>query len=65
MPEASVTSKGRITIPPEIREAMKLEPSDKVVFTLLPNGTTVIRPKNRTIGSLVGSLSRRQPLKNS
>lgn len=54
MAEAAITSKGQITIPAEIRKQMNLEPQDKVVFTLLPNGTTIMRPKNRSITSLAG-----------
>lgn len=56
MAEAAVTSKGQITIPAEIRKQMNLGPQDKVVFTLLPNGTTVMRAKNRSVSSLAGSL---------
>jgi len=56
MAEAAITSKGQITIPAEIRKRMNLEPHDKVVFTLLPNGTTVIRAKNRSITELAGSV---------
>lgn len=56
MAEAALTSKGQITIPVEIRRQMNLEPQDKVVFTLLPNGTTIMRAKNRAIGTLAGSL---------
>jgi len=56
MAEASITSKGQITIPAEIRRKMNLNPNDRVVFTLLPNGTTVMRPKNRLVKELAGSL---------
>ena len=56
MAEAAVTSKGQITIPAEIRRQMNLGPQDRVVFTLLPNGTTVMRAKNRSISTLAGSL---------
>jgi len=66
MAEAAVTSKGQITIPAEIRRQMNLGPQDRVVFTLLPNGTTVMRAKNRSISSLEGSVSskkKRVPLK--
>jgi len=41
MAEATVTSKGQITIPAEIRSAMGLKAQDRVVFTLMPDGTTV------------------------
>ena len=57
MAEAAVTSKGQITIPVEIRKQMNLAPHDKVVFTLLPNGTTVMRAKNRSVTSLAGSIT--------
>ncbi len=56
MASAAVTSKGQITIPAEIRRQMKLEPQDKVVFTVLPNGTTVMRAKKRSIKELAGSV---------
>ena len=56
MAEAAITSKGQITIPAEIRKKMNLGPKDKVVFTLLPNGTTVMRAKNRSITSLAGTI---------
>ena len=56
MAEAAVTSKGQITIPAEIRKQMNLRPQDKVVFTLLPNGTTVMRAKNRSVTSLAGTI---------
>jgi AbrB family looped-hinge helix DNA binding protein len=32
MPTATVTSKGQITIPVEVREALKLKPGEKVIF---------------------------------
>ncbi len=56
MAEATITSKGQITIPAEIRKQMNLGPQDKVVFTLLPNGTTVMRAKNRSMTSLAGTI---------
>ena len=67
MAEAAITSKGQITIPAEIRKQMNLGPQDKVVFTLLPNGTTVMRAKNRSVCSLAGSVSsnvKRVPIKD-
>ena len=67
MAEAVITSKGQITIPAEIRKQMNLGPQDKVVFTLLPNGTTVMRAKSRSVSSLAGSISskvKRVPVKD-
>ncbi|HEY6986613.1 MAG TPA: AbrB/MazE/SpoVT family DNA-binding domain-containing protein [Rhodanobacteraceae bacterium] len=56
MADATVTSQGQITIPVEIRRAMNLKPGDRVRFTVLANGTTIMRAKNRSLRSLVGSL---------
>jgi AbrB family looped-hinge helix DNA binding protein len=56
MAESAVTSKGQITIPVEVRRAMGLKPQDRVVFTLMPDGTTVMRAKTRSLDELAGSL---------
>lgn len=56
MPEAAVTSKGQITIPAEIRKAMGLKAQDRVIFTVLHDGTTVMRAKTRSIKDLKGML---------
>ena len=60
MAEAALTSKGQITIPAEIRRQMNLGPHDRIVFTLLPNGTTIMRAKNRSVASLAGSVKSRK-----
>ena len=57
MTEAAVTSKGQITIPADIRRAMGLKTKDRVVFTVMPDGTTVMRAKTKNITSLKGKLA--------
>ena len=59
MAEAAVTSKGQITIPADIRKAMGLKEKDRVVFTLLPDGTTVMRAKTQSARDLAGILKRK------
>ena len=61
MAEATVTSKGQITIPADIRQAMGLKTKDRVVFTIMPDGTTVMRAKTKSIKELKGIL--RNPTK--
>ena len=56
MSEATVTSKGQVTIPAEIRQALGLMPQDRVVFTRLANGTVVMRAKKRSVLDLAGIL---------
>lgn len=56
MSEATVTSKGQVTIPAEIRRAMSLSAGERVVFTRLDDGTTVMRAKTRSVLELKGLL---------
>jgi antitoxin PrlF len=56
MPIATLTSKGQTTIPREIREKLHLKAGDKLSFTLLPNGTVIMRVKNKNILDLAGVL---------
>ncbi len=58
MSESTITSKGQITIPADIRKAMGLEPQDRVVFTPLLDGTVVMRAKTRSVAQLKGLLKR-------
>jgi AbrB family looped-hinge helix DNA binding protein len=46
---ATVTSKGQTTIPKDIRAAAKLKPGDRIHFTVLEDGTIIVRVKNRSI----------------
>ena len=56
MPEATITSKGQVTLPAELRKAMGLSAGDRVVFTTLDDGTTVMRAKTRSMLELKGLL---------
>ncbi len=56
MSEATLTSKGQVTIPADIRKAMGLEAGERVVFTQLDDGTTVMRAKTRSVFELKGLL---------
>jgi antitoxin PrlF len=56
MSEATITSKGQVTIPADIRKALGLSAGERVVFTRLDDGTTVMRAKTRSILELKGML---------
>jgi len=60
MSEATMTSKGQVTIPADIRKAMGLNAGERVVFTQLDDGTTVMRAKTRSILDLKGILKPRR-----
>ena len=59
MPGATtLTSKGQITVPREIRDRLGLKAGDKLTFTLLSDGTVVVRAKTRRLADLAGLLAR-------
>jgi antitoxin PrlF len=58
MPTTTVTSKGQITIPAEIRKALKLKPGNRIDFYETENGEYVLRPKNRSIREMEGCIPR-------
>jgi antitoxin PrlF len=58
MPAATMTSKGQITIPKEIRDALGLEVGDKVDFIQDATGVVILRPATRRVASLAGLLER-------
>lgn len=56
MPVATMTSKGQITIPKEMREDLGLIAGSKVMFIRLDNGQYRILPRTRRAQDLVGIL---------
>lgn len=54
----TMSSKGQVTIPREVRERLGLRAGDKLAWSLLSNGTVVVRPKTRHPADLVGVLTR-------
>lgn len=56
MPTATVTSKGQITIPKDVREDLKLVPGAKVMFVRLPGGRYELIPRTGSIEDLAGIL---------
>ncbi len=56
---ATLTSKGQTTIPKEIRESLGMKAGDRMTFTLMPDGTVVMRVKNKSITQLAGTLHKK------
>ena len=54
----TMTTKGRVTVPREVRDRLGLKSGDKMTFTMLTDGTVVMRPKTRRLAELSGSLTR-------
>jgi antitoxin PrlF len=58
MAAATMTSKGQITVPQEVRRRLKLETGDRVEFVELPDGAFAIRPAIHDVRALKGLLLR-------
>lgn len=56
MSSATLTSKGQLTLPKAIRDALRLNPGDKVQFVKLEDGSYAIRPATRSVKDLDGFL---------
>lgn len=54
-------SKGKVTIPRDVRERLGLKAGDKIAWTVSSNGTLVVRPKTERLLDLVGALGGPNP----
>jgi AbrB family looped-hinge helix DNA binding protein len=56
MASAKLTSKGQITIPKDVRDALGVQPGDRIAFTIRRDGTVTVAADTIDIRSLRGSL---------
>lgn len=59
MPTATVTSKGQVTLPKKVRDALRIKPGDRIDFVLDGEGGARVRPGRFDVSDLKGIL--RQP----
>ncbi|UJW87350.1 AbrB/MazE/SpoVT family DNA-binding domain-containing protein [Devosia sp. SL43] len=57
MATATVTSKGQMTLPKDVRDDLGLRPGDKVEF-IKRDGRYIIMPRNVPVASLAGILGK-------
>jgi AbrB family looped-hinge helix DNA binding protein len=58
MSETTLTSKGQMTLPKDIRDRLGLQPGQRLTVTLMQDGTVQLRVKDRSILDLAGRLRR-------
>jgi AbrB family looped-hinge helix DNA binding protein len=63
MAESTLTTKGQITIPKVVRDAVHLEVGDKVYFDIKDDGSVVLMARNQPVESLFGMLKTKARLK--
>ena len=57
MPSATMTSKGQLTVPKQVRESLGLQPGDRVDFQIEDGGKATIQPASKKAGDVFGMLS--------
>ena len=55
--ELTLSAKGQITIPKEMREMFHLQPGDQMIYSII-DGEIVITPKNVDFNDLAGMLGK-------
>lgn len=59
MPGSRITSKGQVTIPKAVREALGVGRGDRVAFRVQEDGTVVLEPETLDLRTLRGRLKPR------
>ena len=57
MPSSTVSSKGQVTIPKRVREALRLDTGDRVRFVIRDDGVVELVPETVDVMDLVGVLT--------
>ncbi len=58
MPTATLTTKGQITIPKEVRERLGVDTGDRLSFVVQEDGTVIVKSITRHVRELGGVLHR-------
>jgi AbrB family looped-hinge helix DNA binding protein len=56
MAESTITSKGQTTVPAEIRALVHAKPGTRLVWSVMPDGTIIVRAKTKSILDMAGML---------
>ena len=56
MSESTITTKGQTTVPQPVRDAMHAQTGTRLVWSVMPDGTAIVRAKSKSILELAGIL---------
>lgn len=59
--QSTLTSKNQTTIPKAVVEALKLRPSDRLVYEIEADGRVILSAKTGTFASVAADLARKPP----
>jgi len=58
MAESTLTAKGQTTVPADIRALVHAEPGTRLVWSVTPDGTIIVRAKTKSILDMAGMVKR-------
>lgn len=56
MTESTITAKGQTTVPADVRAVVHAQPGTRLVWSVMPDGTIIVRAKSKSILDLKGML---------
>jgi antitoxin PrlF len=56
MSESTVTAKGQTTVPAEVRALVHATPGTRLIWSVMPDGTIIVRAKSKSILDMAGML---------
>jgi antitoxin PrlF len=56
MAESTITAKGQTTVPADVRALVQAKPGTRLVWSVTPDGTIIVRAKTKSILDMAGML---------
>jgi antitoxin PrlF len=56
MAKSTITAKGQTTVPANIRAQVQAKPGTRLVSSVMPDGTVLVRGKSRSVLDMAGML---------
>jgi AbrB family looped-hinge helix DNA binding protein len=56
MTQSTITAKGQTTVPADVRALIQAGPGTRLVWSVMPDGTVIVRAKTKSIRDLAGLL---------
>ena len=56
MVESTITAKGQTTVPAQVRALVQAKPGTRLVWSVMPDGTIIVRAKTQSILKMAGML---------
>jgi len=58
--ESTITAKGQTTVPADVRALVHAKPGTRLVWSVMPDGTIIVRAKTKSILDMAGMLKARK-----